>query len=417
MESPSMLAPTANVVGLSPRVPLVHRYYLLLKAHFFLFFSAFGMLYPVLSITLRSRGLSNTEISYINLIIPFIVFFTNPLMGFIADHSRRYLLTFNFILAIVTISYCFMFLLPSMKTHHIQAELHLIGKSEYVLDFCASQEVATKCSSRSGCGCSYNAYCKKTNYTFTMSSTDTRQIIRSSIDLGEPSLCGIEYRVPFTKYIQNSSTNITDYNTNTSLLATCEITCSIAQYCHGIRYPQQTVYILLYSLLFIVGTNLLSNAITIGASIGFAALPRSDIFGQQRVWGTIGFGISAFAASRLNLYFKTDFVYIIMFSITSVVCILITSFIRIQPLKQKRNSSSDETGSHEEEMTDLTMEENEKIKKKSQSKIAALIPLLKKIDVIIFLSLTFIWGMSYAGLDPVCILFKPLLPYFKISIA
>ncbi|CAF4468076.1 unnamed protein product, partial [Rotaria magnacalcarata] len=54
MESPSMLAPTTNVVSAS----FVHRHYILLKAHYFLFFSAFGILYPILNITLRSRGLS-----------------------------------------------------------------------------------------------------------------------------------------------------------------------------------------------------------------------------------------------------------------------------------------------------------------------------------------------------------------------
>jgi hypothetical protein len=408
MESPAMLAPTTNVVGRSTNTPFVHRYYLLLKGHYFLFFSAFGVLYPVLSITLRGRGLSNTEISYTNLIIPFLAFFTNPLMGFIADHSRRYLVTFNSLLAIVTILYCLMFMLPSIKTHHIQSELRLIEQSEYVLDFCASQEVATKCSSRSECGCVYHAYCNTENFTFTMSSADTRQNIKTSINMSAPSSCGIEYRVPVTKYIQNPSLNLIRNTKDTSVPTTCEVTCSIAHFCHGVRYPQQTLYILLYSLLFVIGTNFLTNSITIGASIGFSTLTRGDLFGQQRVWGTIGFGLSAFAASRLYEYFKTDFVYIIMFTITTVICIIITSFIHIQPQKKRRSTTSDDTEINEREMDDIQIRKIEKKKKKdlSQSKIALLIPLLKKLDVIIFLSLTFIWGMSYGGLDPVCILFQ-----------
>jgi hypothetical protein len=87
----------------------------------------------------------------------------------------------------------------------------------------------------------------------------------------------------------------------------------------------------------------------------------------------------------------------------------VTSFIRIQPEKKKRSVTSDNIGINEEEMNDLSMKMTTKEKKKkdiSQMKIAALIPLLKKIDVIVFLSLTFIWGMSYAALDPVCILFQ-----------
>ncbi|CAF3552107.1 unnamed protein product [Rotaria sp. Silwood1] len=407
MESPSMLAPTTNVVSASSSLPFVHRHYILLKAHYFLFFSAFGILYPILNITLRGRGLSNTEIAYTNLIIPFLVFFTNPLLGFVADHSRRYLLTFNCILITVTILYSFMFILPTIKSNNIEAKIVYDDQLGHVLDFCASQEVATKCSSRSECGCSYTSLCETNklpfNFTFTMSSKDTRQILTSSVDMSEISICGIQYRVSIDKFIQNYTSNLLTHIENTSSLAICEITCSIAHYCHGIRYSQQALYVLLYSLLFVIGTNLFSIGITIGASIGFATLPRPEIFGEQRVWGTIGFGLSAFAASRLYAYFKTEFVYIIMFSITTIICVCITSFIRIQPHKRRQKKTKNNITSNEQEIDDTTIK-NTTIEKKNKdtirSKAAALMPLLKKVDVIVFLSLTFIWGMSYAALDP-----------------
>jgi len=410
MESPTMLVPTTAIVGLSPSEPFFRRYYILLKVHYFLFFSAFGVLYPVLNITLRSRGLSNTELSYINLIIPFLVFFTSPLVGFVADHSRRYLLTFNIIVAIMTITYTCIFLVPSIKTHHIQADMTYDDPLGRVLDFCASQEVATQCSSRSECGCSYQSDCTTENsvfnFTFTMNTNDTVQKSLSSIRTNEPSTCGIFYRVPIDNQIQNGSSILPPYTGHTLPLAVCKITCSTPHFCHGTRYPQQTIYVLLYSLFFIMGTNLLMNAITIGVSIGFAMLPRPELFGQQRVWGTVGFGVSAFVASRFYKFFNTEFVYIIMFGIAAILCICITSFIHIQPQKKKQNTTNDDAGNTEENLTDFSQPNSAKEKKKedtSRFKIATLIPLLKKIDVIIFLSLTFIWGMSYAGLDPVCI--------------
>ncbi|CAF2974102.1 unnamed protein product [Rotaria sp. Silwood2] len=407
MESPSMLAPTTNVVSASSSLPFVHRYYVLLKAHYFLFFSAFGILYPILNITLRSRGLSNTEIAYTNLIIPFLVFFTNPLLGFVADHSRRYLLTFNCILVATTLLYSFMFILPAIKSHNIEATIAYDDTLGHVLDFCASQEVATKCSSRSECGCSYTSLCQKQklpfNFSFTMSSKDTRQTLTSSIDMSELSTCGIQYRVPVDKFIQNYTSNLLRNNENSHVLAICEITCSIAHYCHGIRHSQQALYVLLYSLIFVIGTDLISIGITVGASIGFATLPRPDIFGEQRVWGTIGFGLSAFAASRLYEYFKTDFVYIIMFAVTTIICICVTSFIRIQPHKRRQKKTNNNIRNNEREIDD-TIIKNTAIEKKNKdtlrSKAAALIPLLKKVDVMVFFSLTFIWGMSYAALDP-----------------
>ncbi|CAF1277284.1 unnamed protein product [Rotaria sp. Silwood1] len=406
MESPSMLTPTVNVPRPTFSLPSVHSYYILLKAHYFLFFSAFGIIYPILNITLRSRGLSNIELSYINIIIPFLVFFTNPLLGFIADHSRRYLFTFNFVLAIVTIVYAGIFILPTIKLYNIQANINNDKQYGYILNFCASQDVAIKCASRSQCGCSYQANCTLINslnyehynqmktffFTFSMNSKSLNKEINNEI---HTDTCGIKYRIPvdhnIKQYIQNSSFDLFPSMDISSELAICEITCSIAHFCYGSRYPNQIGSILLYSLLFIIGTNLLSNAVPIGASIGFANLNRPELFGQQRVYGTIGFGVSAFVASRVYEYFQTNFVYIIMFSITTIICMIVTSFIHIQPNKHISNTISNEN----------IIEEKQTIKKKKFHRaLFELLILFKKIDIIIFLCLVFIWGMSYAALDP-----------------
>ena len=385
----------------------LQRYYVFLKAHYFLFFSAFGILYPILNVTLRSRGLSDSELSYLNLIIPFLVFFSNPLSGFLADQTRRHLLVFNVILGAVTILYVLMFLVPPIQTHYIEGKI--IPDEQFtsrILEFCANQEVATKCSSRSSCGCSYYAYCKADNllfnFTFTMNSTHTRESVTDPIVLNQPGGCESQYHIPVDDFLGEYRSKLDFQHDNPAPFADCNLTCSIPHYCQGIRYPRQTHYILFYSILFIVGTNCLSNAITLGASIGFASLTRPEIFGQQRVWGTIGFGLSAFAASRFYSIFQSEFVYIIMFTITTIICMIVTSFIDIRSEKNKRSNST------EEEMNDLSEKPTVTIKEKKRKdaslfNLTALVPLLKKMDVIVFLSLAFIWGMSYAALDPVCI--------------
>ena len=86
-----------------------------------------------------------------------------------------------------------------------------------------------------------------------------------------------------------------------------------------------------------------------------------------------------------------------MFSITTILCILITSFIRLRVDKNTPKPTIVEEKELEED--DLPIR---KTKVKSQSQLSTLLPLLKKVDVIVFLLLTFIWGMPYAGLDPVC---------------
>lgn len=170
----------------------VRRYNVILKSHYFLFFSAFGVIFPILNIILRSRGLSNTEISLSNLIMPFLVFFSSPLMGFIADKTRRFRLTFNILLSIVIVSFTILFLLPSIQTQKIQADLNNMGESTYGLTFCTSQESVSKCSARSECGCSYQSYCAVADLTVNFTMTNDFQ---NSFTNGPKSKCGTEYRV------------------------------------------------------------------------------------------------------------------------------------------------------------------------------------------------------------------------------
>jgi len=344
----------------------IHNYHLLLKTHYFLFFSAFGVIFPILSLTLRSHGLSNIEISFSNIILPFLVFLTSPILGFIADKSRRFLLTFNIILIIVIITFTSLFFLPYIKSHHIQADLHNIKQSKYVLDFCASQEVAIKCSSRSECGCSYQAYCKEENITLNFTFTMNLYNIEKELNNNQQSQCGINYRIPIEKNFSQEFLRIK-----------CEINCSIAYFCHGLRYQKQTIYIVLYCILFIIGANLLSTGSSISASIGFASLSHANLFGKQRVWGTVGFGILAFITSLIYELFHSEYVYIIMFNIVSILTIIVTSFIPISQIDKIDN------------------------KKKQKFHLSTLIPLLKNIDVLMFLSITFVWGMCFSGMQPV----------------
>ena len=344
------------------------------------------MLIPILTITLRSRGLSNTELSYINTIIPFVVFFTNPLAGFIADRSRRYKLTFNLILIVVLVLFGTMFLLPKIQSEKIHGILIDVPEEGRMLEFCASQEVSTKCASKAICGCSYRAHCalnnlngeiRHVNFNFSMSERQNIHKDVGRLDGVGQETCGVQYSVPITEDLQTKSIDINQ-------ITGCEILCSESNLCRGARYPNQLTFILLYSLFFILGNILFSNAITVGASLGFASLKDHSIFGQQRLWGTIGFGISALGASRVFRYFQTEFVYIIMFTISATLCIIVTAFIKIQPRK-------------------IQVKDPEEIEsvEKQHTGVGALLPLLKKLDVLIFLSLAFLWGTSYAVLDPV----------------
>lgn len=137
------------------------------------------------------------------------------------------------------------------------------------------------------------------------------------------------------------------------------------------------MYILIYAVVFIISLNLLSGAFAIGASIGFASLPRPDLFGKQRLWGTVGFGLFAFLTSRVHGIFESDYVEIFMFNGVSILTIIVTSFIPIRKSKEKSNE------------------------KRKQLDLSTLKILLTKFDVIIFLSTAFLWGTCFGCLHPV----------------
>lgn len=186
-------------------------------------------------------------------------------------------------------------------------------------------------------------------------------------------------------------------------MANCQIKCSISEISDEKRKSNEIISVVLYSFLIILGLNLFANATTIGTSFGFCILHDCHLFGEQRVFGTIGFGLSAFLTSRLYAHFKRDYVYIFTFIITSIISIIITSLIRPRSNKSLEIKSEDDDKSVLQNLNDSSINKNkEKRKVKNNSlNILSLIPLIKKIDVIILLSTTFIWGMSSGGIDPV----------------
>ena len=199
----------------SPASSFIHRNLFLLRAHYCLYFSAYGMIVPILSITLRSRGLFPTEIFYANVIIPFLTFLTTPFIGFIADHSRRYICMMNILLCLVTCVYAFLFTLPSVKSYPIRADMHQTTNMQYVLDFCTHDELSVQCALRSECGCIYQASCRPImlddstvykpistfNFTFEMNS--------NHFDYNRSTSCEIHHRISINRSLIELTMNET----------------------------------------------------------------------------------------------------------------------------------------------------------------------------------------------------------------
>lgn len=191
----------------------IHRHYFLLKAHYFFSHSSLASFIPILDMILDSRGLSKFEVLYINLVIPFLIFFINPLVGYIADHTRRFRLTFNITFGLATIVFLIMFFSPSIKTHHIQGQIHQNEKNQYSMIFCANEDFITKCTLRNKCGCIYQASCtsqlKSTIFhlNFTMNRKDIHEDSNLDIFNKKHSQCHIHYRMSIDGRIHQLKSN------------------------------------------------------------------------------------------------------------------------------------------------------------------------------------------------------------------
>lgn len=183
----------------------IHRYYILLKIHYFVSHSSIASFSPILDMILANRGLSFVEIFNINLMVPFVIFLTNPLIGYIADHSHRFRLTFNITFGLAFILFVIMFLIPSIKIDNIRGEFHQSETNEYSMIFCANEEFARKCSLRNECGCIYQAKCISIyhskerqifHFNFTMNSQNIKEESKDLSLVNEKhSTCQINYRV------------------------------------------------------------------------------------------------------------------------------------------------------------------------------------------------------------------------------
>ncbi|CAF4045726.1 unnamed protein product [Adineta steineri] len=96
-----------------------------------------------------------------------------------------------------------------------------------------------------------------------------------------------------------------------------------------------------------------------------------------------------------------------MFVASSILTVIITSFVRIRSDKHNAEKSNQDDLSVIEELNETSVNENEEKPKTKNSpfKICAILPLLKNFDVMVFLATTFLWGTSYGGMDPYLLLY------------
>ncbi|XP_018565795.1 major facilitator superfamily domain-containing protein 6 [Anoplophora glabripennis] len=272
----------------------INRKLLPIKAHYFFFMAAMGPILPQLQVYGKELGISSVVMGSITGVLPIVFLIAKPAFGMLVDVYRNYRKTiFMMLISTMTISYALMNFIPP----EAKVEVHIEDLGDIVLDSCNATDIQDELQCN--------------NHTTT--------VICTSKCLMEP-----------TAFLMNSLNSNTsqyrlcsfeNYSLNTNNSATCGMECKEdIERNSGCLYTSFTFWS--FVILMSIGTIGFNVTNSISDAICFDVIGDQYDYGKQRVWGTIGFGLSALIAGYIvNLFSGSAITYT-----PAIIVMLICSF-------------------------------------------------------------------------------------------
>ncbi|KAK1120051.1 hypothetical protein K0M31_012779 [Melipona bicolor] len=280
-----------------------------IKAHYFFFLAAMGPILPFLPVYGKQLGVSALIMGSITAILPILFLVAKPSFGFLVDYFYAWR-KIIFIILLVTTSSCFicMYFLPILSSP-IFPDHSFNNASCDLLSYCKPENVSKAhdlCTGVKNAMCHWS--CTDKNFSLPIQF----QIIDEEISFSSNSTCLIDKNSTLYCSRHNNCTVICD-NSNDS-------------YC---LYTSITFwgFVLLMSL-GNIGFNV-SNCMSDAICFDILGEGSQMGYGRQRVWGTIGFGISAFLAGYAVDYWSKGeiiktytpaFLLVFIFTIIDLFC-------------------------------------------------------------------------------------------------
>ncbi|XP_016916826.1 major facilitator superfamily domain-containing protein 6 [Apis cerana] len=279
-----------------------------IKAHYFFFMAAMGPILPFLPVYGKQLGISALIMGSITAILPILFLIAKPTFGFLVDYFYSWRKTIFIILLTATSScYICMYFL-SVLPGPIFPDHSINNVSCDLLSYCTPQDISKPYL----CMGVKNAMCHWTCTNKNFSLSIQFQAINEEINFTSNSTC----------LIDKNSTSYCSENNN------CNVICDKFEdsYC---LYTSITFwsFVLLMSL-GNIGFNV-SNCMSDAICFDILGENGQMGYGRQRVWGTIGFGISAFLAGYAVDYWSKGeiiktytpaFLLILIFTIIDLFC-------------------------------------------------------------------------------------------------
>ncbi|XP_031843125.1 major facilitator superfamily domain-containing protein 6 [Nomia melanderi] len=278
-----------------------------IKAHYFFFMAAMGPILPFFPVYGKQLGISALVMGSITAVLPILFLIAKPAFGFLVDYfdSRRKTI-FVILLAGTSISFICMYFLPPLPgpvlPNHIFQNVSCAS-----LTHCSLEDI-----SRPGlCMEAKNTLCHWTCPDNNFSVPIQFKAVEGGASFSDNTSCLLD--MESTLYCNNNTCNVTCDNFNDK----------------DCLYTSLTFwgFVLLMSL-GNIGFNVCNS---ISDAICFDILGEGGQmgYGRQRVWGTIGFGISAFLAGYAVDYWSEGsiikiytpaFLLIFIFSFIDILC-------------------------------------------------------------------------------------------------
>ncbi|XP_065366607.1 major facilitator superfamily domain-containing protein 6 [Calliphora vicina] len=253
-----------------------------IKAHYFFFMAAMGPILPQLSVWGKQIGIAPEVMGYITSILPMMYIIAKPLFGFVADyftHFRK--LIFIGLIMAMTLAYAGFYFVPQPQSSSIPLhEAWNVTLNLKELPVCNDELL----SQTNLCSTTHNAQCKDEISNFEAFFVDIFNPAINYLNLTsnyEKSTLQLHVCVGESF---NATNNLTSFN------GTCDFQTELQAKC---LYTSAAFW--LFVLLMCAGTIGFNVTNSISDAICFDMLGDSeeDKYGAQRVWGTIGFGLTA----------------------------------------------------------------------------------------------------------------------------
>uniref|UniRef100_A0A1I8NSP7 Major facilitator superfamily (MFS) profile domain-containing protein n=1 Tax=Stomoxys calcitrans TaxID=35570 RepID=A0A1I8NSP7_STOCA len=268
---------------------VINKRLLPIKAHYFFFMAAMGPILPQLAVIGKGFGISAEVMGYIMCILPVMYVIAKPMFGFVADYFSHFRKSIFIALIVgMTLSYAaFYFIPPSPGSFITPDEVWNVSLTTQNISTCNPELL----NENNLCYNTHKAECSDNSTPMTFEAY--------FVDVFNPALAPLNLSSNFVKnsrdlHICLELDHKMPQNIATSLFnGTCNFRADLQTSC---LYSSATFW--LFVLFLFAGTIGFNVTNSISDAICFDMLGdmAENKYGNQRVWGTIGFGLTSLIA-------------------------------------------------------------------------------------------------------------------------